>query len=182
MQTKGTLKDAARLFNGKYIVTFEMDDEPFLDDLKGDLDIEVKRHREKRSLNANAYFHVLASKIAEKTGMSLTHEKNRLIREYGQWDYDENGHIQTFTVKDEYEDRTLDMPALHVGYARREGNVVVFGLMRGSHTYNTAEMARLIDATIEEAKELGIETATPDQLKRMMAAWDSSQKEARSAT
>ena len=36
MQARGTLKEAARLFNGKYIITFEMDDEPFLDDLRGD--------------------------------------------------------------------------------------------------------------------------------------------------
>jgi hypothetical protein len=45
--------------------------------------------------------------------------------------------------------------------------------MRGSHTFNTKEMSRLIDGTIEEAKELGIETATPEQIRRMMAAWDS---------
>ena len=45
-----------------------------------------------------------------------------------------------------------------------------------------AEMSRLIEATIAEAKELGIETATPDQIRRMMAAWDSSLKEAEPAT
>jgi hypothetical protein len=50
-----------------------------------ELDVIARPHREKRSLNANAYFHVLSGKIAEKLGTSLTHEKNRLIREYGQY-------------------------------------------------------------------------------------------------
>lgn len=43
--------------------------------------------------------------------------------------------------------------------------------MRGSHTYDTKEMSRLIDGTVEEAKELGIETLTPDQVERMKQAW-----------
>jgi hypothetical protein len=44
-------------------------------------------------------------------------------------------------------------------------------VMRGSHTYDTREMSRLIDGTVEEAKELGIETLTPEQLERMKASW-----------
>lgn len=43
--------------------------------------------------------------------------------------------------------------------------------MRGSHTYNTAEMSKLIDGTVSEAKELGIETMTPDQIEEMKQKW-----------
>ena len=32
-------------------------------------------------------------------------------------------------------------------------------------------MSVLIDGTVAEARELGIETMTPDQLERMKAAW-----------
>lgn len=45
-------------------------------------------------------------------------------------------------------------------------------IMRGSHTYDTAEMAALIDGTIAEAKALGIETLTPAQLEEMMRAYE----------
>jgi hypothetical protein len=45
--------------------------------------------------------------------------------------------------------------------------------LRGSHTYDTKEMSRLIDGVVEAAKELGIETLTPEQLERMKAAWKS---------
>lgn len=39
-------------------------------------------------------------------------------------------------------------------------------VMRGSHTYDTDEMAKLIDGTVYEAKELGIETMTPEPNQR----------------
>lgn len=181
MQSRGRLKDASRLYSGKYLITFEIDAEPDLNEMTDDLDITAKAHREKRSINANAYFHVLAGKIAEKAGTSITHEKNRLLRSYGQWEYID-GKIPTFTVKAEYEDQALDMDGTHFGVAHRSADTVTLGLMRGSHTFNTKEMSRLIDGTIEEAKELGIETSTPEQIRRMMAAWDSNHDARKPAT
>lgn len=41
----------------------------------------------------------------------------------------------------------------------------------GSSTYNTKEMSVLIDSIVCEAKELGIETATPEELERMKREW-----------
>ena len=41
-----------------------------------------------------------------------------------------------------------------------------YWLLRGSHSYNTEEMAHLIDGIIHECKEVGIpdsEIATPDE-------------------
>ena len=42
----------------------------------------------------------------------------------------------------------------------------------GSSTYNTKEMSVLIDGTVYEAKELGIETLPPDELERMKIEWN----------
>lgn len=154
------------------MITFAVTSVPTdLEDLQDkDLDVIAKVHREKRSLNANSYFHVLSGKIAEKTGASLSHEKNRLIREYGQYEYID-GMIPTITVNALFEDKMLDMEGVHLKVIERPGDTVKMAFLRGSHTYNTAEMSRLIDATVEEAKELGIETMTPEQLRRMKAAW-----------
>ena len=41
----------------------------------------------------------------------------------------------------------------------------------GSSGYNTEEMARLIDHTVDEAQALGIETMTPDELEHMKQTW-----------
>ena len=172
MQTTGKMTGIVRdIQTGKLIVSFLVDT-PQVDLTGSDaLDITAERRREKRSLSANAYFHVLVQKIAAAVGASNIEIKNRLIREYGAYLY-VDGQIPTMTVKAEYEDRMLIMEALHLQPIARDPETVKMALMRGSHTYSTAEMSRLIDGAVSEAKELGIETLTPAELERMKAAWN----------
>lgn len=61
---KGRLIDACKTFDRKLRVTFEIDGEIPLDK-EHELEISVKRWREKRSLDANAYLWVLVGKIAD---------------------------------------------------------------------------------------------------------------------
>lgn len=173
METRGRINAVTKDWKTDgLMITFAVNSVPTdLEDLQDkDLDVIAKVHREKRSLNANSYFHVLSGKIAEKAGTSLSHEKNRLIREYGQYEYID-GMIPTITVNALFEDKMLDMEGVHLKVIERPGETVKMAFLRGSHTYNTAEMSRLIDAAVEEAKELGVETMTPEQLERMKAAW-----------
>ena len=44
-------------------------------------------------------------------------------------------------------------------------------LYKHTHTLNSKEMARLIDGTVQDAKQLGIETKTPQQLAEMKSLW-----------
>ena len=181
MKARGRLKTAERLFSGRFNITLEVDRAEGIDALNGaDLDIEIVKHREKRSLNANAYFHKMVSEIAKAVNAGNTETKNRLIREYGAFEFID-GHIPTFKLKAEYEDAILNREDIHVKPIGREFEAgcewVRFAFMRGSHTYNTAEMSRLIDGTVQEAKELGIETLTPDELVRMKASWKGERKE-----
>lgn len=46
-----------------------------------------------------------------------------------------------------------------------------YRIYRGSHTYDTKEMSVLIDGTVADAKELGIETATPAEIAEMKERW-----------
>ena len=68
MEATGKIADISRDFRtNKVKITFLIDTLPSdIDALTGcdALDITAKRHREKRSLSANAYFHVLCTKIA----------------------------------------------------------------------------------------------------------------------
>ena len=41
----------------------------------------------------------------------------------------------------------------------------------GSSKYTSEEMSVLLDGIIADAKELGIETETPDEIARMKAMW-----------
>lgn len=46
-----------------------------------------------------------------------------------------------------------------------------YKVIRGQSDYNTMEMSTFIDGLVDEAKMLGIETLTYDELERMKAAW-----------
>lgn len=137
------------------------------------LSLEIKPYKERRSLNANAYFHVLNGKIADRLGISKPRCKNLLIGRYGQPELIGEGEqavLKTnISVSQMMEQETLHcMPC---GGKEENGiEVNFFRVYRGSHTYNTEEMSHLIDGAIQEAKDIGIpdaEIATPDE-KRML--------------
>lgn len=159
--------------NRKWQITLELEEEPtFYDRLKDkEISVEIKQYKEKRSLNANAYFHVLVDKIAGKQRLTHTEVHNRLIADYGFMDEQINNiilddsipwlRLETIHLRPTTATRVMDNGKLYRVYL----------VMRGSHTYDTAEMSRLIDGTVEEAKALDIETLTNDELERMKSLW-----------
>mgnify|MGYP002623530676 FL=1 len=179
MEATGKIADMARDFTtNKVRITFVIDTLPSdIDVLTGCdvLDITAKRHRERRSLSANAYFHKLCALIGGAIGAPNTEVKNRLIREYGAYEFVDE-QIPTIRIKAEYESEILNREGWHfkpIGYeVENDSEWVRMALMRGSHTYDTKEMTRLIDGAVEEAKELGIETMPPDEIARMEASWE----------
>ena len=169
----GRIVECSRSLTGNLRVTFEVDS---LDELRGmedkEITLEVKISRNKRSLNANAYFHVLVGKIAEKLTISKAKAKNILLGKYGQREMVDDGPLIISILEnvDMYERE--DIHCIPVGHGVVNGrDFTHWAIVRPSHEYDTKEMAALIDGTIEDAKELGIETITPAELERMKAAW-----------
>ena len=182
MEAKARLVGVATDWISKRLrLTFEIIDreiEPSL--LEGrDLRLKAAIWRNKRSLDSNAYFHLLVGKIAEKTQISFTEAKNHLLAEYGQ-PMIQNGTLMQIIMLDEIEWQKLETMHVRPTSAIRildNGKLYrVYYMMRGSHTYDSAEMSRLISGTVQEAKELGIETATPDELAHMAEMWEKSEK------
>ena len=132
---------------------------------------EVKEYKPKRSLNANSFFHLLCQKVAEKTSQSLTEVKNQMISDYGQTDID----MGTIILKDDIDWRKIQGLHLHPTMATRvldNGKLYrVYYVMRGSHTYNSKEMNRLIEGMVQEAKAVGVEVLTPRELEEMIGRW-----------
>lgn len=141
------------------------------DELQGkDISLEIKRHREKRSLDANAYCWVMIGRLAAKIGNSPENIYRETIKDIG-----ENYYI--VPVKDEAVDRFLEVwKSKGVGWltdtleSKLEGytNIMCY---YGSSQYDKAQMSRLIDLIVSECKEQGIETKTPDEIELMKARW-----------
>jgi len=137
------------------------------------LSVKAVKYREKRSLDANSYFHVLVCKIAEAVNISKPHCKNILIAKYGQLEFigDEMVVIKTNIPPEQM----LEQETLHVlpcgVKVENDKEVNFYKVYRGSHTYNTKEMSVLIDGTVEDAQGLKIDTITPNEIQQIKERW-----------
>ena len=153
----------------KWQITLEVDEQPTVyDELKEqELSIELKKYRKKRSLDSNSYQWVLCSKIAEKLGTSKEEVQDMMIQRYSDFDKDEDGYI-TITMLDRIPVSKLGGHWKLIG---RNGKFNSYMRLVGSSEMDSAQMARLLDGVVSEAKELGIPTETPDEIERMKALW-----------
>lgn len=128
--------------------------------------IKIEPIRKQRSLDANAYFHLLVNKIAQASGVAEDKVKEDLVLNYGTLATDSNG--DQFFV---YLPKTVAV-ADYWKYAKfigESGGCNQYVFYKETHTMNTAEMAKLIEGTINEAKQLGIDTDTPEEKARLQA-------------
>ena len=138
-------------------------------------DLTEHKEKKKRSLDSNAYFHVLCDKLRQKLGISMARCKNHLIADYGQVMFleEEVPLIYKTNAPEEY---MMELETIHtkcIKITEENGKPVFFyRVYRGSHTYNTAEMAQLIKGTVEECQAQGIETATPEEIEHMQSLWE----------
>lgn len=144
------------------------------------LDIEVKTHRKKRSLDANAYAWVLMDKLAEKTGIAKEEIYRQLVRNIG-------GNSYIYPIRKDavegyirhWSGGGLGWIAESLGESKLDGyeNVISY---YGSSQYDTAQMSRLIELLVAECEDQGIETKTPQEIEAMMQEWEA-RKNAKSA-
>lgn len=140
---------------------------------KADILFEVKRHRKKRSLNANDYYWKLVTEIANAQRMSKSETHNRMLRAYGQPE-GIGGRLVTVYIPDtdEAERQALKAETYHIkptSYVKigtKDQTFRQYVLLRGSSTYDTKEMSILLEGTIQEAEQLGIQTLTPEEMAR----------------
>lgn len=139
------------------------------------LSIKISKFREKRSLDANAYCWVLLGKLAEK----LNKPKIEIYREYIK---DIGGNCEVVCVVDKAVEKLCSgwehnglgwqadtMPSKIDGCT----NVILY---YGSSTYDTAQMSRLINNIVEDCKEQGIDTRTPNEIAEMLSLWEQERK------
>jgi len=134
-------------------------------------DADLKVHREKRSLDANAYFWVLAGKLSAKLRITPDEVYRSYVRDIG-------SNYEVVPVKEE---RVAAWDKLwcsgHIGRLTEDlGPCKIAGYRNirtyfGSSDYDTRQMTRLIDLVVADCKEQEIETMTPQQLDALKDGW-----------
>lgn len=140
--------------------------------------IKLDKVRKKRSLTANSYYWRLLGEMAKQNRISTNYQHNLLLRRYGQMEK-VGGNIVTVDIPEDDENEAIanESETIHLkptSQTRTAKNGALYRtyiLLRGSHTYSTEEMSRLIDGTVSEAKEMGIEVISDSERALLLEEW-----------
>lgn len=128
------------------------------------LTIEAKPYRKRRSLNANAYAWKLITEIADELLISKDAVYMAMLKRYGQSELiSVLAHIPVDGFIKYYEE---------AGESTLNGKQFKhYRVYKGSSEFDTREMSILIDGIVSEAKELNIQTETPEEIARIKSLW-----------
>ena len=173
MNFTGALKNIQNdWLTGETVISFTVNEKSALhevDKIKNceKLQIKAVKHRERRSLDANAYAWVLMQKIAEATDTDKWSVYLRCLQDYSR----AFSHV---IVKPEAVNRMKELYRTCVDL----GEITVNGrtghqlqVYYGSSCFDTKEMSVFIDGIVRECKDLNIETLPPEELERMKKGW-----------
>jgi hypothetical protein len=134
--------------------------------------MEIKRHYNKRSMDANAYCWVLCEAIAESIRATKEEIYRQAIGQVGAFVELWVPECDARGVMECWEKMGLGWMAFDMGTTKGFTTIHAY---KGSSAYDTKEMSRLLDWLVEEAEGLGLETRTPDEIERMKSLWDEKQ-------
>lgn len=127
-------------------------------------DVKIDKHREKRSLNANAYLWELCTQIGNILRKSKEEVYLEMLVDYGQ-------SIMVSVLSD------IKLNGFYK-YYKEAGKSILNGkefthykIYKGSSEYNTKEMSILLDGIVQEARQLGIRTKENEELEKMIDKW-----------
>lgn len=133
-------------------------------------DLTIEEHKEKRSLNANAYAWSLMNKLSDKMNISSIEIYRNYVHELSVY--------KTITINDEAVDTFIKSWGMNgiawlcekIDNAEIDGYSILHAYY-GSSVYNTRQMAKLIDLIEQDAKAVGIETLEDKKLKQLLEDW-----------
>ena len=134
------------------------------------LDIEITKHKEKRSNDANAYFHVLVNKLARHFDISDEEMKIKMNLQYGTIATDENEKVIGCKVP-----KGVNVQAFYPyskWYKEDADGCDCYLFYKRTHTLNTLEFSKLIKGVEWECKQFGIKVLDDIEFEKMMKEYD----------
>lgn len=136
---------------------------------------QLVKAKKPRSLDANAYCWVLCTKIAEAVGTTKEEVYRDNIKNIGEY--------TPLPIKAEAVDEFKRIWAGHgIGWfaevvddSKLPGYKLCFAY-QGSSVYDTAQMCRLIDSIIQDAKAVGVDVISDREKSLLLEAWNDGKK------
>lgn len=134
-----------------------------------DKKLEIEIYREKRSKDANAYFHVLVNQLARHFNIKDEDMKIKMNLDYGTIARFEDGRIKGCKVPAETDMK--DIYKYSKWYKTDEDGYDCYIFYKETHTLNSKEMSQLINGVVQECQDAGIETKPQEEIDSLLRSW-----------
>lgn len=143
--------------------------------------LTIEKKRKPRSLRSNNYSWLLTDKLSDVMvirGVKISKEEMHaeMIFRYGQPMVDKNGEVVIYSTSQGVKLPEFFPYAKEIGESELNGKMFThYRIYRGSHEYSSQEMSVFISGIVEECKEQGIQTETPEEIARMISLMESAE-------
>ena len=136
-------------------------------------DIEIKPHRERRTLDANSYFHSLVHQLAAEMHIGNEECKIKMNLEYGTPMRIDENTLFAFVVPHGV-DATQKIK--YAKYMKQTDKGDVYIVYKETHTLDSKEFWRLLKGVEYECQQFGIETLDDREKKRLIEDYEKHNK------
>lgn len=166
MKIRGRIREFDFDFDkGKHFISFYIE-EGNLEEVNGIqnrlLSIEIKDVERAKSINQNRYYWQLVSVIADSIGSTKDEVYKQHLLNYGHV-------VAEFKAKKQQDLVSNDLHMIQYKSGRKFNYYYV---VKGISLMTSREMSDFIEHAVMDAKELGIPTDTPDEIRRLRALWE----------
>ena len=171
---KGTIKDIGLTLSGELSLTLTLPRQS-ADELKPLMDapvsVDIKKWRERRSLDANALCWALCRDIGKAVKLPDIEVYRRAVRDAGEYEHLPIKAVAVDTFIRRWQSRGIGWFVDVIDDSKLKGYKLV-KVYYGSSSYNTQEMSRLIDWLVDECAQMDIPLpATKEQVEEAKRRW-----------
>lgn len=173
MEFTGKIQNVSKDWQtGQFQITFTVNEAAAINEVNNiqsceKLSIKAVKHRERRSLDANALLWVCLGRIAEALRTDKWEVYLHMLKRYGKFTYICVKPAVVEAVKQQWRE------CEEIGKVNINGQEAVQMLCYfGSSTYNTKEFSVLLDGVFSEMHEMNIETPTSEDMERALQQWE----------
>lgn len=165
--------------NGKPIISIEFNEaetavncyESLKDEEK--LAVNIDKYREKRSLNANAYFHSLVNQLGRYFNISDEEMKIKMNLQYGTLARDNEGKILGAKVP---KGMVISNYYPYAKWYKDDGGFSCYIFYKRTHELNTLEFSQLLNGVVQECKDVNIPTLDDIEIQRLIDEYEVSNR------
>lgn len=137
------------------------------------LTIKIDKYKERRSLNANAYFHSLVNRLGRYFNISDDEMKIKINLQYGTIAKDDNGKILGAKVP-----KGMDIKKYYpyAKWYKDDEGFDCYLFYKRTHELNTLEFSQLLNGVVQECKDVGIQTLDDIEIQRLINEYEVSNR------